>query len=331
MAILITGGAGFIGSHMAAYCLSNSIDFFVIDNLSVSEKTNLKILEKKFHTKINFFEIDIRNSQAINNFFLAYQIDSVIHFAGLKSVNESIQNPSLYYDNNVVGSKILLEAIKKFGVKNFIFSSSACVYGVPKYLPIDENHLSSAINPYGQTKIDIENLISNDRYFNEQCNTTILRYFNPIGSFKGGWIGENPSSIPNNLMPYIVGVATNLFPFLKIFGNDYPTPDGTAIRDYIHIMDLIEAHAIALKSSITGIKKLNVGTGQGYSVLEIVKTFEKVNKVTVPFKLENRRTGDVAASFANPDRIKKLWGWAAKRNLETMCKDSYNYAVKKLK
>ena len=327
MTILITGGAGFIGSHMAGFLLEKHIDFIVLDNFSNSNLTNIKILEREYNRKINIIEADLRIKKDIEKVFINNHIDSVIHFAALKSVEESELNKNLYYSNNVVGSINLLDCIKLNNIKTFIFSSSACVYGEPAYLPMDENHPIKPLSQYGKNKVDIENFLKQDNYFLQNCKTIILRYFNPIGSFTNGLIGENLIDIPNNLMPYIMGVATKKFPFLKIYGDDFDTEDGTAIRDYIHIMDLVEAHFFALETKLTGLEIFNVGTGNGYSVKQIVKTFEQVNTIKIPFEVHQRRPGDVVECYSNSNKINSILGWKAKRDLKQMCEDSYKFAI----
>ena len=320
---MLTGGAGFIGSHMSALLLEHEYDFVIVDNLSNSNINQLKILETFFKKKIPFFNCDIRDKCSMEVIFDSNNIESIIHFAGLKAVNESVNKPDLYHDNNVIGSKCLLDLASKFNVKKFIFSSSATVYGEPKYLPIDEEHPLKAMSPYGQNKIDIENLILNNPFFNMQCSTKILRYFNPVGAFKNGLIGEVPRGIPNNLMPYLLEVVNGTFPFLRIFGNNYNTTDGTPIRDYIHIMDLVEAHFIALQDNGLGVDIYNVGTGQGISVMEMIKTFEMFNKIEVPFKIMPRRAGDVESCYADNKKISKLLNWSARRSIGDICKDAY--------
>jgi len=326
MSILLTGGAGFIGSHMAGFLLKKDIDFVIVDNLSNSDLRNINELKFFFQKDIKFLHADIRDEIKMHSIFDQFNIDSVIHFASLKSVNESIRQEKLYYENNVIGSKILIDISKKFNVKKFIFSSSACVYGEPEYLPINEKHNLNPINPYGHNKIDIESILLNDQYFNVECNTKILRYFNPIGAFYDGLIGEIPRGIPNNLFPYLLGVVNGLYPFLKIFGNDYNTHDGTPIRDYIHIMDLIEAHFCAFEDNVVGTSILNVGTGEGFSVLDIIKMFEKVNNLIVPIKFNSRREGDSESCYADNKKIIKELSWLPSRSLENMCKDAYIFS-----
>ena len=322
--ILITGGAGFLGSHMAAFCLEKKIDIVVIDNLSNSDLTNLKKLEKYFNVTIPFFEIDIRDHKSLETFFKKYDFDSVVHFAGLKSVSDSVSNPDLYYENNVLGSKNLIDCIKKKStIQTVIFSSSATVYGEPIYLPIDETHPIQPKNPYGKTKADVEQLFMNDVFF-KKISTKIFRYFNPIGSYMG-IIGENPRGTPNNLMPYILGVINKKYKFLKIFGNDYNTPDGTGIRDYIHVMDLVEAHWLGIQCNDTGCHIYNIGCGKGYSVKEVLKTIELLQNEQIQYQIQSRRDGDIAISYSDVKKINDSFNWVAKYNLEDMCSDSLKY------
>jgi len=325
--ILITGGAGFLGSHMVALCLEKNVDVLVIDNLSNSDLSNLQTLEKHFKATIPFFNIDIRDVDKLNQFFKEHDFSAVIHFAGLKSVSESVANPDLYYENNVIGSKNLIHCIKEKGIKKIIFSSSATVYGNPQYLPIDEEHLVQPINPYGETKAQVEFLFINNEFF-RTASVKLLRYFNPVGSYKG-IIGENPNGVPNNLMPYIFGVARGEYEYLKIYGEDYETSDGTGVRDYIHVMDLIEAHWAALTDDAHGCDIYNVGCGKGYSVKEILISFEKINKVNIPYQINSRRDGDVASCFANVEKIINKLGWKSSKSLEDMILDGWSYAKKK--
>lgn len=319
--ILITGGAGFLGSHMVAFCLEKQVDVVVIDNLSNSDLSNLQKLESHFKATIPFYEIDIRDQDKLNQFFYEHQFSAVIHFAGLKSVSESVAHPDLYHENNVLGSQHLIDCIKEQGVKKVIFSSSATVYGDPKYLPIDEAHPVQPFNPYGETKAQVEQLFLNDEYF-KRVSVKLLRYFNPVGSYKGV-IGERPNGVPNNLMPHIIGVAEGRYKNLNIYGDDYETKDGTGVRDYIHVMDLIEAHWAALIDDIPGCEIYNVGCGKGFSVKEVVKTFEQVNNINVPYKSQPRRDGDIATCYAAVDKIKNHLNWTAKLKLEDMCRDSW--------
>ena len=326
MTVLLTGGAGYIGSHMAARLLAMDIDFVVIDNLSNSDKRNLDALQLHFKKEIKFVQCDIRDRATMQAVFKDHRVTSVIHFASLKSVGESVRQPLLYKKNNVQGARELIDIAKKYGVQQFIFSSSACVYGEPQTLPIDETHRIKPANPYGQNKVAIENMLTEDPYFTSHCRTIILRYFNPIGAFTDGLIGEIPRGVPNNLMPYILGVVNQDYPYLQIFGDDYATPDGTAVRDYIHIIDLVDAHLKALQDGTLGVTTFNVGTGQGYSVREIIDNFEIVNQVEIPFQIVARREGDVASCYANNQKITQELGWKPRRDLKQMCRDAYLFA-----
>lgn len=320
--ILITGGAGFLGSHMVALCLEKQADVVVIDNLSNSDLSNLQELESHFKLSIPFYDIDIRDQDKLKQFFNEHKLSAVIHFAGLKSVSESVVNPDLYHDNNVIGSQNVINCIKEKGIKNVIFSSSATVYGDPQYLPIDEDHPVSPVNPYGQSKADIEQLFLNDEYF-KTVSVKLLRYFNPVGSYKG-IIGEKPNGVPNNLMPYILGVAQGEYSHLNIYGEDYKTEDGTGVRDYIHVMDLIEAHWISLLDDTHGCEIYNVGCGRGFSVKEVVRVFEKVNQLKIPYHIKPKRVGDVGACFAEVKKIKNKLHWSAKFTLYDICKDIWS-------
>lgn len=319
--ILITGGAGFLGSHMVALCLEKKVDIIVIDNLSNSNLLNLKKLESYFNFTIPFYNIDIRDSKKLNFFFKEHKFIAVIHFAGLKSVSESFANPNLYYENNVIGSINLINCIKKYGIKKVIFSSSATVYGDPKYLPIDEVHPVQPLNPYAESKVKVEQIFLQDKYF-KISSVKLLRYFNPIGSYKG-IIGEKPKGVPNNLMPYILGVAKKEYEYLNIYGGDYDTLDGTGVRDYIHVMDLIDAHWLALLNDTQGCEIFNVGCGKGFSVKQITKTFEEVNKINIPYQIRPRRVGDISTSYAKVNKIKNKLNWSAQYTLRDMCRDSW--------
>ena len=319
--ILITGGAGFLGSHMVALCLEKQSDVAVVDNLRNSDLSNLQKLESHFRKTIPFFNIDIRDKDKLTQFFKEHQFSAVIHFAGLKSVSESVANPDLYHENNVIGSQNVIDCIKEHGIKNVIFSSSATVYGDPQYLPIDEDHPVQPFNPYGETKAQVEQLFLNDKYF-KTASVKLLRYFNPVGSYKG-IIGEKPNGIPNNLIPYILGVATGKYEHLNIYGDDYETEDGTGVRDYIHVMDLIEAHWVSLMDDTSGCQIYNVGCGKGVSVKEMVRAFEKVNQINIPYLIQPRRAGDIATCYAAVSKIKNRLNWSAKLNLEDMCHDAW--------
>jgi UDP-glucose 4-epimerase len=319
--ILITGGAGFLGSHMVALCLEKQVDVVVIDNFSNSDLSNLQKLESHFKATISFFNIDIRDKDKLNQFFKEHQFSAVIHFAGLKSVSESVINPDLYHDNNVTGSQNLIHCLKEQGIKKIIFSSSATVYGDPQYLPIDEDHPVQPLNTYGETKAQVEQLFINDEYF-KTASVKLLRYFNPVGSYKG-IIGEKPNGVPNNLMPFILGVAEGKYEHLNIYGDDYETEDGTGVRDYIHVMDLMEAHWAALIDESKGCQVFNVGTGQGVSVKAMVNAFEIVNQINIPYHIRSRRAGDIATCYAAVDKIKNHLNWSSQLNLEDMCRDAW--------
>jgi UDP-glucose 4-epimerase len=319
--ILITGGAGFLGSHMVAFCLEKQVDVVVMDNLSNCDLSNIQKLESHFKATIPFYEIDIRDQDNLKQSFKDHQFSSVIHFAGLKSVSESVANPDLYHDNNVVGTQNLIDCIKEQGIKNIIFSSSATVYGDPEYLPINEDHPIQPFNPYGETKAQVEQLFLQDNYF-KTASVKLLRYFNPVGSYKG-IIGEKPNGVPNNLIPYISGVARGDYDHLNIYGEDYETDDGTGVRDYIHVMDLIEAHWTSLIDDTSGCEIYNVGCGKGFSVKEMVRAFEEVNKVKIPYQIQPRRDGDIATCYAAVDKIKNHLNWSAQLTLDDMCRDAW--------
>ena len=330
MNILVTGGTGFIGSHTCVELLNNNYNVIIIDNLSNSSIEVLEKIEKITSKKPKFYKIDLCDKEKLKEIFNENKIDAVIHFAGYKAVGESVSNPLKYYRNNLDSTLTLLEVMKEVNCHNLIFSSSATVYGTPKELPIKEDFPLSTTNPYGTTKLMIERILKDISISDKEMSIIILRYFNPIGSHKSGLLGENPNGIPNNLMPYIVRVATKELPFLNVFGNDYDTHDGTGVRDYIHVVDLAKGHIKALEKSIKfkGIEYYNLGTGTGYSVLDLVKTFEKVNNVKIPYKIVNRRPGDIAACFADPTKAYKELGFKAEYGIEDMCKDSYNYILK---
>ncbi len=331
MSILITGGAGYIGSHTLVELANANYDFIVYDNLSNSSQESLKIVEKIIGKSITFINGDIRDKEKLKEVFTNYTIDSVIHFAGLKAVGVSVQEPLEYYDNNVVGTLRLLEVMKEFGCKKIVFSSSATVYGDPATTPILENFpVGGTTNPYGTSKYIIERILedlyTSDNFF----KIAILRYFNPVGAHKSGTIGEDPNGIPNNLMPFISQVAVGKREYLSVFGSDYDTHDGTGVRDYIHVVDLANAHVKAidyLNAQETMSKPLitNLGTGTGYSVLDVVKAFEKASGKEVPYKLCERRSGDIAKCYANPSFAKEVLGWEATRTLEEMCIDSWRW------
>lgn len=324
--ILVSGSLGYIGSHLSTMLMTSGIDVFGFDNLSNSNLLIKNTIEKISNESFPFITAGLNDVYLLENIFKKHKITAIIHFAGLKSVGESNKYPGKYYYSNVIGSKFLFSLAKKYNVQNLIFSSSATVYGNPIKLPLDENHPIRATNPYGQNKIDIENLLLNDSYFNNDCSVKILRYFNPIGAHPSGKIGESPKGIPNNLMPFIVKVAKHQYPKVNIFGNDYNTHDGTGVRDYIHIMDLVDGHIKALQFEKKGISIFNLGTGKGYSVLDLIKTFEQTNNVSVPYEIVKRRLGDVATVYANPKKAENLLGFKAMYALDDMCRDVWKFA-----
>jgi UDP-glucose 4-epimerase len=324
MTILLTGGLGFIGSHIAYSLLNHEQDVIILDSLINSDISTFYKL-KRYFKNLTFVKGSLNDKQIVEKIFQNNHIDSVIHLAGLKAVGESQIYPAKYYYNNVLSSKILFELIKKYHVKNLIFSSSATVYGKPNYLPLNESHPITACNFYAQNKIDIENMLISDEFFNEICSVKILRYFNPIGAHHTGILGENPKGIPNNLMPYVLKVASGELPYVNVFGNDYKTHDGTGMRDYIHIMDLVEGHLNALTLSTSGVSIFNLGTGRAYSVLDIIKTFENVTKISIPFKFVKRRSGDVDAVYADPAKAKLALNFKTSHTLEQMCHDAWHF------
>lgn len=330
MAILVTGGAGYIGSHACVELLNENYDIVVVDNFVNSGPKSLDRIKEITGKDFVFYEADILDKDAMTKIFAEQKIDAVIHFAGLKAVGESVAMPIRYYHNNITGTLVLLDAMKEAGVKKIVFSSSATVYGDPHTVPITEDFPLSTTNPYGSTKLMIENILRDVYTSDNEWSICLLRYFNPIGAHPSGLIGEEPNGIPNNLMPYIVRVASGQLEILSVFGNDYPTHDGTGVRDYIHVVDLAKGHIKALEKAMrdTGVDAYNLGTGNGYSVLDIVKTFEKENGVKVNYKIVDRRPGDIAACFANPEKAERELGWKAELGLAQMCKDSWNFILK---
>ncbi|WP_198305551.1 UDP-glucose 4-epimerase GalE [Arcobacter vandammei] len=335
--ILITGGAGYIATHTLIELNSANYDFVVYDNFSNSSKKALKRVEKIINRKIEFVKGDIRDKKSLRKVFKTYSISSVIHFAGLKAVGESVANPLEYYDNNVVGTIRLLEIMKEFDCKKIVFSSSATVYGNPSSCPIDESFpVGGTTNPYGTSKYMIERILEDLYISDNSFKIAILRYFNPVGAYEDGSIGEDPNGIPNNLMPYISQVAVGKLQELSVFGSDYETADGTGVRDYIHVQDLANAHVKAIDYlngtgtlvSANEVLKVNIGTGVGYSVLDMVKAYEKASGKKIAYKIVPRRAGDIASCYANPQKAKEVLGWEAKRTLEDMCKSSFNWQSK---
>lgn len=328
MRILVTGGAGFIGSHTCVELLESGYDVVVLDNLCNSSEKSLERVEQITGKKVTFYKADILDREALNQIFDKEKIDAVIHFAGLKAVGESVQKPLEYYQNNISGTLILTDVMRNHGVKNIIFSSSATVYGNPQFIPITEEcPKGTCTNPYGWTKSMLEQILTDIQYADKEWNVILLRYFNPIGAHKSGLMGENPNGIPNNLMPYITQVAVGKLKELGVFGNDYDTPDGTGVRDYIHVVDLAIGHVKALKKikEKAGLCVYNLGTGVGYSVLDIVKNFEEATGVKVPYQIKERRAGDIAACYADATKAKEELGWVAERGIKEMCEDSWRW------
>lgn len=325
--ILVTGGAGYIGSHTVVELLAAGQEVLIFDNLSNSSPKVLERIEKISGRRPHFVEGDIRDALALRAVFANHPISAVIHFAGLKSVGESVEQPLRYYDNNIVGSLRLFEVMSEANVKNLVFSSSATVYGDPHTVPIKENFPLSATNPYGRSKLHIEEMLRDIGKADADWRIALLRYFNPVGAHASGLIGEDPQGIPNNLMPYVTQVAVGRRDELGVFGNDYPTPDGTGVRDYIHVVDLARGHLAALQalSREGGVQTVNLGTGQGYSVLEVVAAFEKASGRQIPYRIQPRRPGDIAACYADPAWAKKLLNWQAEFDLDAMCRDSWRW------
>ena len=325
MSILVTGGTGYIGSHTVVELLMAGEEVIIVDNLSNSKALVVDRIERITGKRPTFIKCDLLDKKMLDGVFDAHpEIDSVIHFAGLKAVGESVRLPLLYYHNNITGTVNLLDSMESHGVKRIVFSSSATVYGTPKTVPIREDFPLSTTNPYGETKLMIERILKDTCAADPEFSACVLRYFNPIGAHESGIIGEDPKGIPNNLFPYITKVAIGKLPCLSVFGNDYPTPDGTGVRDYIHVVDLATAHlkAIEYTKELRGIDYINVGTGNGYSVLEIVKAFGEAWGSPINYKIVDRRPGDVAESYADPTRANTVLGWSAQRDLKKMCEDS---------
>ena len=330
MAILVTGGTGFIGSHTVVELLSNNEDIVIVDNFSNSNPSVLDKLKTITGKDIKFYEVDLLDEKALESVFKKEKIDSVIHFAGLKAVGESVKKPIEYYHNNITGTLVLLKLMRKYDVKKVVFSSSATVYGSPHRVPIEEDFPLSTTNPYGSTKLMIEQILNDVYVADNEFSIALLRYFNPIGAHESGLIGENPNGIPNNIMPYIALVAAKRIEFLSIFGDDYNTSDGTGVRDYIHVVDLAKGHLKALDHvrNSKGVEAYNLGTGKGCSVLELVHTFEKANNLKIDTKIVGRREGDIAECYAKTDKAKRELHWVAEKTLEEMCRDAWNFAKK---
>ena len=331
MSILVTGGAGYIGSHTVVELLNRDENIVIVDNFVNSKPEALERIKKITGKDFKFYEVDILDEEKLEKVFKENNIESVMHFAGLKAVGESVQKPIEYYHNNITGTLVLLKLMKKYNCKKIVFSSSATVYGDPEIVPITENcKTGGTTNPYGTTKLFIERILQDTSVSDSEFSVAILRYFNPIGAHSSGLIGEDPNDIPNNLMPYIAGVAAGRFEILSIFGNDYPTKDGTGVRDYIHVVDLAKGHLKALDKirEEMGVKIYNLGTGNGYSVLDLVKTFESVNNIKVKYKIAPRRAGDIATCFADPTKAKNELGWIAEKGIEDMCRDAWNFILK---
>ncbi len=327
MNILVTGGAGYIGSHTVVELLERGYGVVVIDNLSNASREALARVEKITGKQVIFYENDVRDRAALELIFTAHDIDWVIHFAGLKAVGESVKKPIEYYDNNLLSTLTLVETMQKFGVKKLVFSSSATVYGDPAELPLKETTpLHPTTNPYGATKVMQENILRDLFVADSSWTVVLLRYFNPVGAHKSGLIGEDPKGIPNNLMPYVAQVASGKLAEIGVFGNDYPTPDGTGVRDYIHVVDLARGHVAAIeKLQTAGVYTYNLGTGVGYSVLDMIKAFSAACGKDLPYKIKPRRAGDIAACYASAERAEKELGWRAEYDLETMCRDQWNW------
>ncbi len=327
MKVLLTGGAGYIGSHTAVELINAGYDIVIGDNYSNSKEDVLKRVEEIVGKEITAYNVDFTDYDAVDELFSKEDIDAVIHFAGLKAVGESCSIPLKYYKNNIDSTLVLLEVMKKHDVNNIVFSSSATVYGIPKEVPLREDMPTSCTNPYGWTKYMNEQILRDVANANPKMSVVLLRYFNPIGAHESGLIGEDPNGIPNNLMPYITQVATGKLPMLSVYGDDYNTKDGTGVRDYIHVVDLAKGHLKAIEYSFKnrGVDVFNLGTGKGYSVLDIIHAFEKANMVKVPYTIVERRPGDIDECYADPSKAEAVLGWRAEKTLEQMCEDSWRW------
>ncbi len=332
MNVLITGGIGYIGSHICVELIEAGHDVVVIDNLSNSKIEVCDYIKQITGKDIKFYQGDVLDDKLVDQVFAQNDLDSIIHCAALKAVGESVAKPIEYYTNNLMGTLVVTEAMVKYGVKNIVFSSSATVYGDVKEMPVSEDTpLGETTNPYGTSKAMMERILSDVQFANPDMSITLLRYFNPVGAHESGLIGEDPKGIPNNLVPYIMKVATGELESLGVFGDDYDTADGTGVRDYIHVVDLAKGHVLAIeKYQEPGVHITNLGTGTGYSVLDVVKAFEKANGMTIKYQIKDRRPGDIAVCYANPAKAKQELGWVAKKNLEDMCRDTWNFAKTRL-
>ena len=325
--ILVTGGMGYIGSHTVVELLNLNYEVVVVDNLSNSSILVKDRIKKITNKDFKFYNVDVTDKESLKKVFEENKIDSIIHFAAFKAVGESVEKPLEYYENNLVGALVVFELMKEFNVNNFVFSSSATVYGKPKSCPIKEDFSLSTTNPYGSTKLMIEDIMRDLSKADKNLNLVILRYFNPIGAHESGLIGEEPKGIPNNLMPYITKVAVGQLNELSVFGDDYDTKDGTGVRDYIHVVDLAKGHVASIKKleENPGLLTYNLGTGEGYSVLDLVKAFEKVNNIKIPYKIIDRRPGDIDMCYADPTKAFDELGWKAEFGIERMCEDSWTW------
>jgi UDP-glucose 4-epimerase len=330
MAILVTGGAGYIGSHTVVELLNTGFDVVVVDNFVNSNPEVLNRIQKITGKEIKSYNVNLLDKKGLSEIFSENQIDAVIHFAGLKAVGESVEKPLYYYHNNISGTLVLSDVMKEFGVKKMVFSSSATVYGTAETVPLKEDTPLGATNPYGWSKLMLEQIFRDLYVSDNEWSMALLRYFNPVGAHESGLIGEDPNGIPNNLTPYITQVAVGKLEKLRVFGNDYDTKDGTGVRDYIHVVDLAKGHLKALDKVLTNniVDAYNLGTGEGYSVLDIVQTFEKVTELNIPYEITERRAGDIAVSYADPTKAKQELGWVAERSLEDMLRDSWNWQQK---
>ncbi len=330
MTILVTGGAGYIGSHTCVELIENGYEIVVLDNFSNSSEISIHRVEEITHQSISYYEVDLLDIVKLREVFGKHNFEAVIHFAALKAVGESVEIPLKYYENNITGTLNLLKVMQEFGVKNFVFSSSATVYGDPATVPITEDFPTSPTNPYGWTKLMIEQILTDVQHANPEWNVILLRYFNPVGAHPSGLIGESPNGIPNNLVPYISQVAVGKLDELKVFGDDYATPDGTGVRDYIHVVDLAKGHVSAIRkfAEQPGLKIYNLGTGKGYSVLEMIEAFHNASGMKISYKIVERRAGDIAECYANPGKANRELNWQAVYGIDKMCEDTWRWQSK---